>query len=161
MPLPEVLDDDGWMAAALNEASAAAGHGDVPIGAVVVREGSVVGRGRNRREADSDPTAHAEILALRDAAKALGRWRLGDCALYVTVEPCVMCAGATILARIPLVVFAAPEAKTGAVVSTVQLFDDPAALHRPKWRMGVRRGEVEAMLRDFFAGRRGPPQLDA
>lgn len=161
MLVPEVMDDDGWMAAALDEARAAAGHDDVPIGAVVVLDGKVIARGRNRREADSDPTAHAEVLALRNAAKALARWRLGDCALYVTVEPCAMCAGAAILARIPLVVFGAPEAKTGAVVSTMQLFDDPAALHRPKWRMGARRGEVEALLRDFFAGRRGPPEVDA
>jgi tRNA(adenine34) deaminase len=158
--LPHVTDDERLMEPALAEARAAAGHGDVPIGAVVVLDGKVISRGRNRREADSDPTAHAEILALRDAARALGRWRLGDCALYVTVEPCAMCAGAAILARLPLVVFGAPEAKTGAVVSTMQLFDDPAALHRPKWRMGARRAEVERLLAEFFAERRGPREVE-
>ena len=161
MSEPRVTDDDGLMAEAVAEARAAVAHGDVPIGAVVVRAGDVIARGRNRREAEHDPTAHAEILALRDAAKALGRWRLNDCALYVTVEPCAMCAGAAILARIPLVVFGAPEAKTGVVVSTMQLFDDPSALHRPKWRMGARRAEIEALLRDFFAQRRGPPEVEA
>jgi tRNA(adenine34) deaminase len=154
--LPRVSDDDGHMAEAIFEARAAAVAGDVPVGAVVVRDGAVVGRGRNRREADTDPTAHAEILALREAARGLGRWRLEDCALYVTVEPCAMCAGAAILARIPLVVFAAPEQKTGAVRSTVDLFDDPRALHRPKWRLGARREEVERMLAEFFSARRGP-----
>src|SRR3990172_6450826 len=96
----------------------------------------------------------------RDAARALGRWRLGDCALYVTIEPCAMCAGAAILARIPLVVFAAPEEKTGAGRSTVELFDDPRALHRPRWRLGARRAEVERMLAEFFAARRGPAEVE-
>ncbi len=153
--LPLTGDDARHMAQALAEAKAAGDAGDVPIGAVVVREGVVVGRGRNRREADHDPTAHAEILALREASRALGRWRLPDCALYVTIEPCAMCAGAAIVARLPLVVFAGPEEKTGAVVSTLTLFDEPRALHRPKWRLGTRRDESEEMLRRFFAARRG------
>jgi tRNA(adenine34) deaminase len=152
--LPDTGDDDRYMDAALEEAQAAPAHGDVPIGAVVVRGGNVIGRGHDRREVERDPTAHAEILALRQAAALVGSWRLEDCALYVTVEPCVMCAGATILARIPLVVFAAPEDKTGAVVSTVDLFDDPRSLHRPKWRMGTRRSESTALLQSFFAGHR-------
>jgi len=152
--LPRVADDDAHMAAAVAEARAAGESDDVPIGAVVVRDGSVIARGRNRREADRDPTAHAEILALRDASRALGRWRLEDCALYVTIEPCAMCAGAAIVARVPLVVFAGPEEKTGAVVSVLTLFDEPRALHRPAWRMGVRRDESEEMLRAFFAARR-------
>lgn len=139
---------------AMAEARLAAEAGDVPVGCVLVRDGRVVGRGRNRREADTDPTAHAEILGLREAAREAGRWRLDDCALYVTIEPCAMCAGAAILARIPLVVFAAPEEKTGAVRSTVELFDDPRALHRPRWRSGPRRPEVERMLAEFFAARR-------
>jgi tRNA(adenine34) deaminase len=155
-----VSEDDGHMAEAIAEARAAASAGDVPVGAVVVRDGAVVGRGRNRREVDTDPTAHAEILALREAARSLGRWRLEDCALYVTVEPCAMCAGAAILARIALVVFAAPEEKTGAVRSTVDLFDDPRALHRPKWRLGARREEVEDMLSKFFSERRKPPEVE-
>lgn len=147
------------MAAALLEARAAGANGDVPVGAVVVRGGEVIGRGRNRREADRDPTAHAEILALRRAAAAVGRWRLSDCALYVTIEPCAMCAGAAVLARIPLVVFAAPEEKTGAVLSTIRVLDDPQALHRPKWRMGPGRQESERLLAGFFAARRGPPEI--
>lgn len=159
-PLPRAADDDAYMAEAVAEARAAAAAGDVPVGAVVVRAGTVVGRARNRREADDDPTAHAEILALRDAARALGRWRLADCALYVTVEPCAMCAGAAILARVPLVVFAAPEEKTGAVVSTLQLFDDPRALHRPSWRLGARRADAEHLLAAFFAARRGPREVE-
>ena len=158
--LPRVGDDERFMDEAIAEARAAASAGDVPVGCVVVRGGAVVGRGRNRREAETDPTAHAEILALREAARALGRWRLGDCALYVTIEPCAMCAGAAILARIPLVVFAAPEEKTGAVRSTVELFDDPRALHRPRWRLGARRAEVERMLAEFFAARRGPAEVE-
>jgi len=158
--LPRVGDDESLMDEAITEARAAAAAGDVPVGALVVRAATVVGRGRNRREADTDPTAHAEMLALRGAARTLGRWRLSDCALYVTVEPCAMCAGAAILARVALVVFAAPEEKTGAVRSTVDLFDDPRALHRPKWRLGARRGEVERMLADFFATRRGPREVE-
>ena len=153
--LPRVGDDERHMDEALAEARAAGEAGDVPVGAVVVRDGRVVGRGRNRREADADPTAHAEVLALREAARDLGRWRLSDCALYVTVEPCVMCAGAAILARVALVVFAAPEEKTGAVRSTLEVLDDPRALHHPHGRMGPRRAEVERMLVEFFASRRG------
>jgi tRNA(Arg) A34 adenosine deaminase TadA len=152
--LPRVADDERWMDEALAEARAAADAGDVPVGCVILRDGRVVGRGRNRREAEVDPTAHAEIVALRDAARALGRWRLDDCALYVTVEPCAMCAGAAILARLALVVFGAPEEKTGAVRSTHELFDDPHALHRPKWRLGARRQEIERMLAAFFGSRR-------
>ena len=159
--LPRVGDDARFMDEALAEARAAGEAGDVPVGAVVVRDGRVVGRGRNRREVDADPTAHAEVLALREAARALGRWRLSDCALYVTVEPCVMCAGAAILARVPLVVFGAPEEKTGAVRSTGDLFDDPRSLHRPRWRMGARRAEIERLLADFFRQRRGPPEIEA
>jgi tRNA(adenine34) deaminase len=158
--LPRVGDDERFMDEAIAEARAAAAAGDVPVGSVVVRDGAVIGRGHNRREAETDPTAHAEILALREAARSLGRWRLHDCSLYVTVEPCAMCAGAAILARIPLVVFAAPEEKTGAVRSTLELFDDPRALHRPKWRLGARRAEVERILAEFFAARRGPKEVD-
>lgn len=158
--LPGPADDARFMEAALGEARAAIAHGDVPVGAVVVREGAIIGRGRNRREIDADPTAHAEMLALREAASALDRWRLADCALYVTVEPCAMCAGAAILARLPLVVFGAPEEKTGAVRSTVELFDDPRALHRPKWRLGARRAEVERLLDEFFTARRAPREVE-
>ena len=109
------------MAQALEEADAALEHGDVPIGAIVVHDGVVVGKGHNARELDQDPTAHAELIALREAAKTLGRWRLTGCALYVTLEPCAMCAGAAVLARIDLVVFAAPDPKAGAVRSVAEL----------------------------------------
>ena len=149
-----VAEDERWMAAALAEARAAVAHEDVPIGAVIVHEGQVIGRGRNRREIDHDPTAHAEILALREAAATLGRWRLDDCAMFVTLEPCAMCAGAAVLARLALVVFAAPDEKAGAVRSVVELLDEPRLNHHPKWRLGVRRAEAEALLSGFFADRR-------
>ncbi|MDQ6859187.1 MAG: nucleoside deaminase [Chloroflexota bacterium] len=151
---PGVAADDGFMALALAEARAATGHDDVPIGAVVVHQGIVVGKGHNARERDRDPTAHAELIALREAAKTLARWRLTGCALYVTLEPCAMCAGAAVLARIDLVVFAAPDPKAGAVRSVAELLDEPALNHHPKWRVGARRVEAEALLTGFFAGRR-------
>ena len=155
--LPGAGDDPAFMAEALAEARAAAAHDDVPIGAVIVRGGTVIARGHNRREIDHDPTAHAEVIALRAAGIALGRWRLNDAALYVTVEPCAMCAGAIVLARVPLVVFAAPDDKAGAVVSVAQLFEEPKLNHHPKWRLGVRRAESETVLREFFATHRGVP----
>jgi tRNA(adenine34) deaminase len=152
--LPGVADDDRYMDAAIEEARAASAHGDVPIGAVVVHEGAVVGKGGNARERDQDPTAHAELIALREAAKALGRWRLAGCALYVTLEPCAMCAGAAVLARVDLVVFAAADPKAGAVLSVAEILDEPALNHHPRWRLGARRAEAEALLSGFFAGRR-------
>ena len=142
------------MVAALAEARRATEHDDVPIGAIVVHDGVVVGTGHNARELDRDPTAHAELIALRAAAKTLGRWRLVGCALYVTLEPCAMCAGAAVLARIDLVVFAAPDPKAGAVRSIAELLDEPALNHHPKWRLGARRKEAETLLSGFFAGRR-------
>ena len=156
--VPGVSDDDGFMRQALAEAGAAAGDGDVPIGAIVVHEGAVVGRGHNARERDQDPTAHAELIALREAANALDRWRLTGCALYVTLEPCAMCAGAAVLARVDLVVFAAPDPKAGAVLSVAELLDLPALNHHPKWRVGPRRQEAERLLSGFFAARRGADQ---
>ena len=154
--VPGVAGDDGYMDRALAEARAALDHGDVPIGALVVHDGVVVGTGHNARERDQDPTAHAELIALRAAAKRLGRWRLTGCALYVTLEPCAMCAGAAVLARIDLVVFAAPDPKAGAVRSVAEILDEPALNHHPKWRLGARRAEAEALLSGFFAGRRDP-----
>jgi tRNA(adenine34) deaminase len=144
------------MAQALDGARAATQHGDVPIGALVVHDGIVIGAGHNKRELDRDPTAHAELIALREAAKTLDRWRLTGCALYVTLEPCAMCAGAAVLARVDLVVFAAPDPKAGAVRSVAELLDEPALNHHPKWRVmrGARRSEAEALLSGFFAGRR-------
>jgi tRNA(adenine34) deaminase len=149
-----VGDDERFMARAIEAARSAIGHGDVPVGAAVVHDGSVIGLGHNARERDQDPTAHAELIALREAAKTLGQWRLSDCALYVTLEPCAMCAGAAVLARIDLVVFAAPDPKAGAVRSVAELLDEPALNHHPKWRLGARRAEAEALLSGFFAGRR-------
>src|SRR5207245_5424304 len=143
------------MGSALDAARKAIGHGDVPIGAVVVHDGIVVGTGRNARELDRDPTAHAELIALREAAKTLGRWRLTDCALYVTVEPCAMCAGAAVLARVDLLVFGAPDEKGGAVRSAAELLDASWTNHRPRWRYyPLVRAEVERLLREFFARQR-------
>src|SRR6267378_3829854 len=148
-------DDDRFMREALEEAFRAAEHADVPIGAAIVRDGAVVARAGNRREVDADPTAHAELLAIREAARALGRWRLSDCALYVTVEPCAMCAGAAILARVALVVFGAPDEKSGAVRSNGELLDAAWTNHRPRWRFyPVLRDEVERLLSEFFAAQR-------
>src|SRR2546423_3985939 len=130
------------MALALDEANAALEHGDVPIGAIVVHENVVVGKGHNARERDQDPTAHAELIALREAAKTLARWRLTGCALYVTLEPCAMCAGAAVLARIDLVVFAAPDPKAGAVRSVAEILDEPALNHHPKRLLGSRQPET-------------------
>jgi tRNA(adenine34) deaminase len=153
-------DDERFMREALEEGRLAADHGDVPIGAAIVREGAVVSRAGNRREVDADPTAHAEVIAIREAARILGRWRLSDCALYVTVEPCAMCAGAAVLARIALVVFGAPDEKAGAVISKAELLDASWTNHRPRWRLYPQlRDEVERLLSEFFATQRksGPP----
>ena len=143
-----------WMREALALARAAQDRGEVPVGAVVVRDGTIIGRGGNAPIAANDPTAHAEIAALRGAAAARGNYRLPDCDLYVTLEPCAMCAGAAVLARIDLVVFAAPDPKAGAVRSVAELLDEPALNHHPKWRLGARRADAEALLSGFFAGRR-------
>jgi tRNA(adenine34) deaminase len=148
-------DDDRFMREALEEGRLAGQHGDVPIGAAIVRDGAVVARAGNRREVDADPTAHAEVIAIREAARSLGRWRLSDCALYVTVEPCAMCAGAAVLARIALVVFGAPDEKAGAVRSAVELLDATWMNHHPRWRYyPLVRDEVERQLSEFFGTQR-------
>ena len=148
------LTDDDAMQLALDQAAAAAVHGDVPIGAVVVRDGQVIAARHNERELTGDPTAHAEVLAIRDAANVVGHWRLLDCALYVTLEPCVMCAGALVNARIGRVVFGAADPKAGALVSLYQVCGDPRLNHRPPVVTGVRADEAGKLLRDFFATRR-------
>jgi tRNA(adenine34) deaminase len=155
-------DDDRFMRDAVAEARRAGDHDDVPIGAAIVRDGAVVARAGNRREIDADPTAHAEVIAIREAARALGRWRLSDCALYVTVEPCAMCAGAAVLARIALVVFGAPDEKAGAVRSAAELLDATWMNHRPRWRYYPSlRDDVERLLSEFFATqRKGRPDAD-
>lgn len=147
-PLPEP------MARALALAREAAEAGEVPIGAVVVKDGRIVGEGRNAPRETHDPTAHAEIAALRQAARALGNARLTDCELWVTLEPCAMCAGAIVHARIARLYYAAPDPKGGAVEHGARVFAHPQALHRPEIYGGI--GEVEAaeLLRGFFAGRR-------
>ena len=146
--------DARWMAAALEEARAAAALGEVPIGAVVVRDGAVVARAHNRRETTPDPTAHAEVLALREAARATGSWRLERCTLYVTLEPCAMCAGACVLARLPTLVYGARDPKAGFVGSLGDLARDPRLNHRIDVRAGVLEAECGAALRAFFASRR-------
>jgi tRNA(adenine34) deaminase len=148
-----------WMRLALDEARAALTTGDVPIGAVVVGpDGTVVGRGRNRREADGDPTAHAEILALRDAARALGSWRLDGCTLVVTLEPCAMCAGGIVLARVPRVVLGAWDDKAGAAGSVLEVLRERRLNHWVEVTGGVLADECSRLLLDFFAGhRRGAP----
>lgn len=144
------------MGAALVEARAALATGDVPVGAVVVdAAGRVIARARNRREADADPTAHAEILAVRAAAAALGQWRLEGCTLVVTLEPCTMCAGALVLARLPFLVFGAFDPKAGACGSVTDVTRDPRLNHRVEVQGGVRAQECGEELRAFFRARRG------
>jgi tRNA(adenine34) deaminase len=148
-------DDLTAMGLALTEAAGCAVSGDVPVGAVVLGpDGEVVGAGRNRREADADPTAHAEVLALRAASEALGRWRLDDCTLVVTLEPCLMCAGATVLARVPRLVLGAWDPKAGACGSQWDVVRDSRLNHRVEVVGGVREVECGAVLRVFFAQHR-------
>jgi tRNA(adenine34) deaminase len=146
--------DERWMKIALAEAQAAVEHDDVPIGAVVVHAGSIIGRGRNERERNEDPTAHAEILALRAAAAALGSWRVLDATLYVTLEPCAMCAGAIVLSRIPRVVYGCADPKAGAAGSVLDVLAEPRLNHRPEVTRGVLADECAELLRSFFRARR-------
>jgi tRNA(adenine34) deaminase len=148
------MDDLEAMTLALDEARAALAHGDVPIGAVALVGGEVVARRHNERELTGDPTAHAELLVLRDAAAALGRWRLDDVTLAVTLEPCAMCAGAVVNARLARVVFGAPDLKAGAVGSLYNLCVDPRLNHEVEVRHGVMAEESAALLQSFFADRR-------
>jgi tRNA(adenine34) deaminase len=142
------------MELALAEARRAEEHDDVPIGAALLREGEVLAAAGNERELRKDPTAHAEVLAIRAAAEALGGWRLADTTLYITLEPCAMCAGAIVLARIPTVVFAAADPKAGAAGSVLDVLAEPALNHRPRVIAGVRAAESATLLRNFFAARR-------
>lgn len=143
------------MRLALREASLALEHDDVPIGAVVVREGEVIGLGHNERELRADPTAHAELIALREAASRIGSWRILDSVLYVTLEPCAMCAGAIVLARVPRVVFGAPDPKAGAAGSVLNVLATEQLNHRPQVEAGLLAEESADLLRSFFAARRG------
>ncbi len=144
------------MRLALAVAARALPGGDVPIGAVVLdSQGAVIGEGYNRRELDGDPTAHAEVLALRAAAREVGHWRLEGCTLVVTLEPCTMCAGALVLSRVDRVVFGAHDPKAGAVGSLWDVVRDPRLNHRPEVVSGVLAEECSRMLRDFFGSHRG------
>jgi len=146
--------DEYFMHLALREAERALEHDDVPIGAVVVRDGEVIGAGCNERELRQDPTAHAEILALREAARASGSWRVLESVLYVTLEPCAMCAGAIVLARVPRVVYAAPDPKAGAAGSVLDVLAEPRLNHRPEVAGGLLAEESAALLTGFFSTRR-------
>jgi len=152
--------DREFMAAALEEARAAVAAGEVPVGAVVVRDGLVIARGSNRTVRDQDPTAHAETLALRAASQVVGSWRLSGCTLYVTLEPCAMCAGAIVLARVDRVVFGAWDDKAGMAGSIGDLLRHPRLNHRPQVLSGVGAEESTALLREFFTARRGRAFVD-
>jgi tRNA(adenine34) deaminase len=148
-------DDDGhFMRLALREARRALAHEDVPIGALLVHSAEVLAVAHNERELRADPTAHAEILALREASRALGSWRLLDCTLYVTLEPCAMCAGAIVLARVPRVVFGATDPKAGAAGSVLDVLAEPRLNHRPEVLSGVLAPDCGQLLSGFFASRR-------
>lgn len=143
------------MALALAEAAEASSHDDVPVGAIVLDEsGRIIGTGHNRREADADPLGHAELIALRSAAEAIGRWRLDGCTLVVTLEPCVMCAGAIVGSRIARLVYGAFDDKAGAVGSVWDIPRDRASLHHPEVYAGVQESACAALLTDFFAAKR-------
>jgi tRNA(adenine34) deaminase len=154
-PTPSaMISHDDAMRAALVEAERALEHGDVPVGAVVVHDGRIIATGRNEREHMQDPTAHAEVIALRRAAEALGRWRLDDCDLVVTLEPCVMCAGAAINARIRTLVFGAHDPKAGAVGSLYNVASDPRINHNPVVALADDGGQTRELLASFFAEKR-------
>lgn len=146
---------------ALAEAREARGHDDVPVGAIVVREGRPIARARNERELRQDPTAHAEILALQRASRVLGSWRLDGCVLYVTLEPCAMCAGAAVLARVPLLVYGAADPKAGAAGSVHDIVRDDRLNHQAQVVGGIRADECGAVLRQFFHRRRAAARAAA
>ena len=142
------------MRLALREATRALEHDDVPVGAVIVRDGEVLGAGHNERELRADPTAHAEMIALREAARSLSSWRVLDAVMYVTLEPCAMCAGAIVLARVPRVVFGASDPKAGAAGSVLDVLAQPQLNHRPQVQGGLLSEDCGDLLRSFFARRR-------
>ncbi len=146
--------DEYFMRLALREADRALEHDDVPVGCVIVLDGEVIAATRNERELRGDPTAHAEVLALREASVQIGSWRLDGCALYVTLEPCAMCAGAIVLARLPRVVFGATDPKTGAAGSVFDVLAEPRLNHRPDVAGGLLAGDSADLLRAFFGSRR-------
>jgi tRNA(adenine34) deaminase len=149
------MNDLDWMRLTLQEAEKALATGDVPIGALAVRKGQIIGRGYNRREADHDPTAHAEMLAIREAAQHIGHWRLDDVTLYCTLEPCTMCAGAMVLARLPRLVYAAVDPKAGAAGSLMDVLRHPRLNHQVDVQAGLLANEASAQLQAFFKQLRG------
>jgi tRNA(adenine34) deaminase len=153
-----VMDDAIWMRAALDEARLALEHADVPIGAVAVRNGEMIGHGHNQRELDQDPTAHAEMIALRQAAAVIGHWRLEEVTLYCTLEPCPMCAGAMIMARLPTLVIATTDSKGGAGGSVMNILQHPDLNHHVEVRRGPFQEEAAALLVAFFARLRAEGQ---
>jgi tRNA(adenine34) deaminase len=152
--MTDAATDERMMRRALELAEVAAGHDDVPIGAVVAREDEVLGAAGNERELRKDPTAHAEVLALRQAAERLGGWRLLETTIYVTLEPCPMCAGAITLARVPRLVYGAADPKGGAVGSVINLFSEPVVNHRPAVEPGLLAEQSAELLEAFFSSRR-------
>lgn len=151
---PSTSDDSAWMSRALELAAEAAGCGEVPVGALIVRGGEVLAEGHNRTVTDSDPSAHAEVVVMRSAGAILGDWRLTDSTLYVTLEPCAMCCGAIVLARIPRVVYGASDPKSGMAGSLGNLLQDAALNHRAEVTVGVQAEAAGTLLRDFFRERR-------
>ena len=145
-----MISDSTFMLAALEEARTSAALGEVPVGAVVVRDGEILARGGNRRESEADPTAHAEIIAIRQAARAVGGWRLVGCTLYVTQEPCPMCAGALVNARLDRLVFGCDNPKAGAVRTLYRLVEDPRLNHRVLVESGLMASECGGLLSEFF-----------
>jgi len=156
--MARAMDDLTWMRVALDEARRAREHGDVPIGAVAVRDGVILARAHNRREADGDATAHAELIAIREVSRILGHWRLEGVTLYCTLEPCAMCAGAMILARLPRLVYGAPDPKAGAGGSVLDLLNHPQLNHRVEVTGGVLAEECAALIVEFFAELRAQGQ---
>jgi len=154
MATPFFPRDEYYMRLAIREAELALDHDDVPIGAIVVREGEVIGAGHNERELRQDPTAHAEVLALREASRMLGSWRVLNCVFYVTLEPCAMCAGAIVLARVPRVVYGTTDPKAGAAGSVIDVLAQPRLNHRPAVAGGLLAEECALLLTDFFGSRR-------
>jgi tRNA(adenine34) deaminase len=146
--------DEYFMRLALREADRALAHEDIPVGAIVVKDGEVIGSGHNERELREDPTAHAEMIALREAARAVNSWRILDSVLYITLEPCAMCAGAIVLARVPRVVYGASDPKAGAAGSVLNILDERRFNHRPQVETGLLAEESADLLRSFFASRR-------
>jgi len=149
--------DERWMRLALEEARAAADEGEIPVGAVLVKDGQVIARAHNRRENDHDPTAHAELLCMREAAKKLQDWRLRGCSLYVTLEPCPMCAGAMVMSQLSNCIFGAADERQGCCGSVYDLPGDAALQGTTTWQAGLLADESSRLMKDFFVSRRGKP----